>query len=282
MDTLPDELTKQLQYIIDNSNRFDRPQSFPFFPDDWLGSPGILTAHPAVEGAYIHLLAIEWGEVDLWLPSDSDSLATSSRLNLDWPKYAERLLRFFYKHPFREGLVNHKLVEIRFKQLSYASRGQAGGLAKGLAEVKQKGKLGATPHPLPHPHPVSSPREGDNSASNAGGDDEKPRAVMTWFYSRWEEANPGRQFPFKSVPYTKERAAAVRLLKSYPNYEKELTGLLDDALHGHYFASPPDCLAVFKPTKYTTANRKPHMPRPKTAEPEKSLVEIMRERGDIP
>jgi hypothetical protein len=174
-EDLPPELVEQLQFIIDNSDRFDRPQSFPFFPDDWLGSPGILTAHPAVEGGYIHLLAIEWGEVDLWLPADDESLATSSRLNSEWPKYADRVRRFFYKHPFREGLVNHKLIEIRAKQLSYATRGQAGGLAKslanGLAEGKLDAKLKATPlpHPLPHPESPSPSKTKETPQPSADG-----------------------------------------------------------------------------------------------------------------
>ena len=186
---LPPELVDQLKFIIENSDRFDRPQSFPFFPDDWLGSPGILTAHPAVEGGYIHLLAIEWGEVDLWLPCDDESLATSSRLNSEWPKYADRVLRFFYKHPFREGLVNHKLIEVRAKQLSYASRGQAGGLAKGLAEGKQKAKLEATPHPHPHPHPgIPKPvlvrNCADESNSSAPPAENQPAAKARSFRER--------------------------------------------------------------------------------------------------
>jgi len=287
---LPPELVDQLEFIVENSSRFDRPQSFPFFPDDWLGSPGILTAHPAVEGAYIHLLAIEWGEVDLWLPSDNDSLATSSRLNSEWSEYAEKVLRFFYKHPFREGLVNHKLIEIRAKQLSYASRGQAGGLAKslanGLAGGKLETKLRATPHPHPHPHPESpSPADcASSSTKTRGGGMKDPnvRAVMDWFYGRWSAVNGGQGFPVKSVPYPKEYKAAERILASYPDYPTKLTGLLDGALAGHYFAAPPDCIANFKPSRYTAGNRKQGAPPPQEVAPqEKSAVELMRERGEV-
>lgn len=273
---LPSELVDQLKFIVENSSRFDRPQSFPFFPDDWLGSPGILTAHPAVEGGYIHLLAIEWGEVDLWLPSDPDRLATSSRLNSEWPKYAEQVLRFFYKHPFREGLVNHKLVEIRAKQLSYASRGQAGGLAKALADGKLDPKLGATPHPLPLPLPESpcpSKEVGASGEPDAPAVAPKRRgrqfseperaAVRAWvklFADCYREVNnrwpTGYEPDSTRWPEPKVANAALALHKSGIGVNGKAKLLA--VLRGEFYATPPANLAEFKAQydRLTDANRK--------------------------
>jgi len=107
---------------------------------------------------------------------------------------------------------------------------------------------------------------------------------MTWFYDRWEAANPGRKFPTKSVPFMKERSAAKRLLKDSPDYEK-LTRLLDEALRGYYYAAPPDCLANFKPTRYTAANRKTNIPTlPSQTSPSDQKAqaeELARERARI-
>jgi uncharacterized protein YdaU (DUF1376 family) len=59
---------------------------FPFFPDEWLGSPKIMLMTPAEEGAYIRLLAIAWGNDNCALPNDDIQLASLSRLNEDWFK----------------------------------------------------------------------------------------------------------------------------------------------------------------------------------------------------
>ena len=81
----------------------------------------------------------------------------------------------------------------------------------------------------------------------------------------------------------KELAAAKRLLKDCPDYQS-LTPLLDGALTGCHYASPPDCLAAFKPTKYTAANRKASAPaaiQPSDTERESKLAELQKERDRI-
>jgi hypothetical protein len=139
----------------------------------------------------------------------------------------------------------------------------------GLGQDKDKSRDGASATPK----------------SRGGLSNPEVKALMDWFYQRWSAANSGQKFPFATAPYAKEYKAAERLLKAYPEYESRLTGLLDGALAGHYFASPPDCIANFKPTRYTEANRKQGAPSPAEFVPKteqrKSVVDLMRERGEV-
>jgi len=130
---------------------------------------------------------------------------------------------------------------------------------------------------------TGTPCASSSTKTRGGGmKDPNVRAVMDWFYGRWSAVNGGQGFPVKSVPYPKEYKAAERILASYPDYPTKLTGLLDGALAGHYFAAPPDCIANFKPSRYTAGNRKQGAPPPQEVAPqEKSAVELMRERGEV-
>jgi hypothetical protein len=172
---LPPELADKLRFICENVHRFPKSPSFPFFPDDWLGSTRILAGGVAAElagvGAYINLLAVAWGVCDLCIPDDPERLAIMSRAGSLWPQLSDFVLQFFRKHTIHNGLVNQKQIEIRHFQLLQAIKGQAGGQARCQAATQAESKAAnqaPSPSPSPSPNLIPVTKKEDKVASIDG------------------------------------------------------------------------------------------------------------------
>lgn len=93
--------------------------------------------------------------------------------------------------------------------------------------------------------------------------DADARAVMTWFYGLWSEANGGKAFPKSAEGFQKARTNARRLLKDKPegqSLEAFLAGLRPaalSALRGEFKAGTPGTLSAYVASrgKYTENNR---------------------------
>jgi hypothetical protein len=142
---------------------------------------------------------------------------------------------------------------------------------------------------------------GTGSGSGSGTGSSAPAApgaeanvVLDWFYGLWKGVN-GRDYPKSAEPYMKAKKAAERLLKDKPAAQSvdaflaSLRPVALSALRGEYLAATPGTLAAFVAGrgKYTDANRKggayvPPPPPREDGKPQKSTVQLMRERGEIP
>jgi hypothetical protein len=125
--------------------------------------------------------------------------------------------------------------------------------------------------------------------------DAEAKVVLDWFYGLWKSVN-GRDYPKSAEPYMKAKKAAERLLKDKPAAQSvdaflaSLRSVALSALRGEYLAATPGTLAAFVAGrgKYTDANRKggayvpPPPPPREDGKPQKSTVQLMRERGEIP
>ena len=115
--------------------------SFQFFPNDWLGSTNIMLMTPAQEGAYVHLLAVEWNAVDCSLPDDDEQLAILSRLGEGWYKGgSEAIRKCFMKKNGK--LYNSRLLLERKRQAEWRKKSIEGGIKSAKARwgnrLKQK------------------------------------------------------------------------------------------------------------------------------------------------
>jgi uncharacterized protein YdaU (DUF1376 family) len=114
----------------------EKSPAFQFYPADWLSSRDVLLMTPAEEGAYIHMLALAWLEIDCGLPDDDRQLAQLSRLGTKAWKRSSTILRSKFRS---EGgrLFNDRLLQEREKQEVWRRKSSEGG--KLSAATKRKG-----------------------------------------------------------------------------------------------------------------------------------------------
>ena len=84
---------------------------------------------PAERGAYIDLLAHQWGDSTCSLPDDDVVLAALSGLGEGWlPDGSQMLRRCFPPHPTLEGRVaSPRLLELRAEREAWIEKSRAGG-----------------------------------------------------------------------------------------------------------------------------------------------------------
>lgn len=69
---------------------------FPFYINEFMGSPAVRGMHPVARAGYLYLLARSWESQDCALSSDPTDLADFSELGDDlWAQYGPRILRKF-------------------------------------------------------------------------------------------------------------------------------------------------------------------------------------------
>jgi len=109
--------------------------AFQFYPDAWLGSSNILCMTPEAEGAYIHLLCVEWNTDDCSLPDNDEELANLSRLVEKWFNHKDKILKNFIRKVGK--LYNERLLKEREKQAKWREKSSLAG--KLSAEKRAKG-----------------------------------------------------------------------------------------------------------------------------------------------
>ncbi len=120
--------------------------SFPFYASDWLGSTVRALMTPAQRGAYIDLLAHQWGDETCSLEDDDMVLAALSDLNEGWLQGGSQLLRrCFPAHPTLEGrIANPRMLEIRAERDEWRAKSAAGGRKSQEAQRLRRKKGGST------------------------------------------------------------------------------------------------------------------------------------------
>ncbi len=107
----------------------------PVWVSDWLASGSIQAQDPLEEGAFFHLLCLEWQQPDLGLPDNDNELAILSRLGPRWfkkphPKATmtcgERIRKSFLQKGGR--LYNNRLLRERQKQVEHREKMAEAGL----------------------------------------------------------------------------------------------------------------------------------------------------------
>jgi uncharacterized protein YdaU (DUF1376 family) len=123
--------------LIGEETKMGKSPAFQFYVNDWLGSPNIMLMTPAEEGAYIRLLAIEWGSDDCGLPNDDKELAILSRLGEGWFNGASTKIRkCFIEKGTR--LYNKRLLQERKKQEIWREKSREGGIISGRLRKNSK------------------------------------------------------------------------------------------------------------------------------------------------
>ncbi len=101
---------------------------FPFYPDEWLGSPKVMLMTPAEEGAYIRLLAISWGNENCSLPDDDNELSILSRLGQEWFNGSgQKIRQNFTKNG--TTIYNQKLRQVKIKSKKMVFARKKAGMA---------------------------------------------------------------------------------------------------------------------------------------------------------
>lgn len=118
------------------------PASFPFFPDDWLGSSKVAVMSLAEQGAYLRLLCHQWNDPTCTLPDDDARLAALSGFGAEWPKHSELMRQAFIPHKTGTRIHNEKLSKKRAESKAFhkrlRKRGEAGARARWEAAEAQR------------------------------------------------------------------------------------------------------------------------------------------------
>lgn len=141
---------------------------FPMFASDWLGSTKRAVMTLEEQGAYMNLLAHQWGDDQCCLPDDDDVLAALSELRDRWVKgTCNPLRRCFPPHPTREGFVaNPKLLKVWANKEEQRRRSSEGG--KKSAQLRKEGKGTSSTLDLPLQDPsCETPNQTATSTSIA-------------------------------------------------------------------------------------------------------------------
>lgn len=169
-----------------------RPPSFPFYPDNWLGSMAIAAMKPDEEGAYIRLLAYAWNspDMDCSLPDEDATLAMLSRLSDEkWANGSGKRIRQCFES--RDGkLYNPKLCDLWEKGCAYSESRQANASHKhnkSKAYTKHMQSISETETETETTIETGSKDrgmgEGDKGASK--GRDKGPTPDFDTFWSAW-------------------------------------------------------------------------------------------------
>lgn len=107
---------------------------FRFYAKDWLSSPAVTMMTPEQRGAYVHLLALAWGDgsIEPSLPANDASLAQMSGLGPRWKKQSALIVEQFDR--VGDRLVNAKLTDVwregQEQHEKAVAKGRKGGLTK--------------------------------------------------------------------------------------------------------------------------------------------------------
>ncbi len=237
--------------------------SFPFYASDWLGSTKRLTMTPAQRGAYIDLLAHQWGDKTCSLEDDDEVLAVLSGLNEGWLKGGSVLLRrCFPAHPTLSGrIANPRLLELRFERDEWREKSRQGGIKSGkvravkASEQKTSGDTegssnvtkggsqmvgdcfepnGNLPSSLPLPSlstkkPLVFPYD---TYAYPGSTDtpEVRKAIVEWLDYRQKSGKP----------YKQPELQIGKLLKKYPTAQEFIAAVDNSIANGYQGCYPPD------------------------------------------
>jgi uncharacterized protein YdaU (DUF1376 family) len=146
---------------------------FPLFVNNWLGSGRVSAMTPAEEGAYIRLLCYEWNDDKCSLPNDDLSLATLSRLGVDWKQSAAKLRAMFDEHDGR--LYSEKLLSLRMEADTLREKKHSAGVKGMLSRWHNKAITKLLQNDNPTPTPTPTPTE-QNKASESNTE-KKPQAA---------------------------------------------------------------------------------------------------------
>lgn len=123
------------------------------FASDWLGSTKRAVMSLEEQGAYMNLLAHQWGDDQCCLPDDDEVLAALSELRGRWVKGTTNpLRRCFPPHPTKEGFVaNPKLLELWANKEEQRRRSSEGGKKSAQLRREAKGTPSTLDPPLQDP-----------------------------------------------------------------------------------------------------------------------------------
>ncbi len=130
---------------------------FPLFVNNWLGSGRVSAMTPAEEGAYIRLLCYEWNDEKCSLPADDLSLATLSRLGVDWKHSAAKIRAMFDEHEGR--LYSEKLLSLRMEADALREKKHSAGVKGMLSRWHNTAITKLLQNDNPTPTPTPTPTE---------------------------------------------------------------------------------------------------------------------------
>ena len=82
---------------------------FPFYINEFVGSPSVRGMHPAARAGYLYLLARSWESPDCALSGDPTDLADFSELGDElWGQYGPRILRKFER--LSDGRIRNSVI----------------------------------------------------------------------------------------------------------------------------------------------------------------------------
>lgn len=183
--------------------------AFLFYASDWLGSARRMGMSLAERGAYIDLLAVQWGDPECSLPADEGKLARYvGASESEWAEIRHEVMACFDPHPVLEGrLANTRLYDVWTErqemveqrrnagQRSAEARAQRDGERKGNGDGNGKStrrqrdgeRKGNSPSPSPSPLPSQSTNQdpppakdqpaGKQQSRDGTGDHPEPTAA---------------------------------------------------------------------------------------------------------
>lgn len=123
--------------------------SFPFYANDWLSSPTVLTMSLDQQGAYLRLLCFCWASGDCSLPDDDETLAKLSGMGEGWLKGGSELVRKCFE-PIADQpgkITNRKLLDLWLERQEWREKSRLGGVKSGETRRLQRAKGGSTTVP---------------------------------------------------------------------------------------------------------------------------------------
>lgn len=143
----------------------DVPASFPFFPDDWLGSSKVAVMTLAEQGAYIRLLAHQWNDPTCTLPDDDAKLAALSGFGPEWPAHSASMREAFVPHRTKGRVHNEKLSQKRAELMSFKKKASERGKHGADSRWKGTGHQDVNAEPTPQASPKHRDASGMPQAS---------------------------------------------------------------------------------------------------------------------
>ena len=207
--------------------------AFPFYANDWLSSPTVLTMSLEQQGAYLRLLCFCWASGDCSLPDDDATLAKLSGMDEAWLKGGSQMLRKCFE-PIADQpgkITNRKLLDLWFERQEWREKSRLGGVKSGEKRRLRKMKGGSTTVP------TKREPKGNSSSSSSSSSSLKPKPPL----SPLEKINFPDGFDTLSV-----REAVIEWIsyKSYKTPAAQVGRLLKKFARDHPSDGPAQFIAA--------------------------------------